>query len=273
MFKPCIIIPIYNHGKQLAQSIEQLISYQIPVIMVDDGSDKNTKEILREFFTRHCEESAKRATRQSRSSNKILDRHTLAMARVRDDDLEKIFLYHLPHNQGKGAAVIYGFREAYQKGFTHALQIDADGQHDLKDIPVFLKLAKNNPTSLINGYPIYDKLAPKSRVWGRKITNFWIRVETLSDDIKDAMCGFRVYPLKETAALLDKVSIGKKMEFDIEIIVHAYLNGINIINQSTHITYPQNGLSNFRLFRDNLRIAQSHARLFFKMLKRTLWRK
>lgn len=100
-------------------------------------------------------------------------------------------------NLGKGAALKTGFKYALNQGFTHAFQIDADMQHDLKKIDEFLNLYKNDKSSVICGYGRYDNTAPKARVYGRKITNFWAYINTLGGSFKDLMIGMRIYPLDE----------------------------------------------------------------------------
>jgi hypothetical protein len=102
--------------------------------------------------------------------------------------------------RGKGHAVMAGMRAVAKQGFTHALQVDADGQHDLDDLPKLLAAANENPTALICGAPRFDASVPKSRLYGRKLTAFWVAVETLSLQTPDTMCGFRVYPLASTAS-------------------------------------------------------------------------
>lgn len=171
-------------------------------------------------------------------------------------------------NQGKGAAVQTGLKMAYSQGFTHALQIDADGQHDLNDVDKMLLESKNNPQSLISGKPIYDESVPKHRYYARNITHFWVWIETLSFQIKDTMCGYRVYPLAETIELLSQQSIGKRMDFDIEIMVRLYWQKTECRFIPTAVEYPEDGVSHFRAFEDNVLISWMHTKLFFGMLIR-----
>lgn len=242
VFNPCLVIPCYNHAQLLAGIIERLESYGLPIIIVDDGSHATDAETLNRLTHNHN------------------NRHLLT----------------LPENQGKGGAVIAGFKIAYAQGFTHALQIDADGQHDMEDIPKFLKLSEQNPDALISGAPIYNDSVPKSRLYSRYITHFWVWVETLSFSIIDSMCGFRVYPLKETISLINKEKIGCYMDFDIEVMVKLYWRNVPVLFIKTNVDYPETGLSNFRVFQDNARISWMHTRLFFGMLIRSpmlIWRK
>jgi len=231
--KPCVIIPVYNHGETLADTLENLSSYGLFTFVVDDGSDERTRNILDDLESRF--------------------------------DIERITM---PENQGKGAAVQLGFRRAWDKSFTHAVQIDADGQHDLGDLGVMLDEAWKNPNALISGNPQFDESAPASRMYGRTITRFWVWVETLSTKIPDAMCGFRIYPLEHCINLIDDRKIGPRMEFDIEIVVRLYWRDVPFVAVPTRVIYPDGGTSHFRVLQDNWRITRMHTILFFGMLLR-----
>jgi predicted LPLAT superfamily acyltransferase len=241
-FRPCIVIPIYNHKATIGAVVARLAPYGLPLFIVDDGSDEATQAVLRDL-----------AARQPLVRN-----------------------FRLSENGGKGAAVMVGFREAHRAGFSHALQIDADGQHDIADVQRFLERSRARPEALIAGQPIYDASAPASRRYGRFATHVWVWIETLSLAIGDSMCGFRLYPLAPTIALIDRVAIPTRMDFDIEIIVRLYWLRVPVENIPTRVVYPEDGLSHFDLWRDNLRISWMHTRLFFGMLARLpllLWRK
>jgi|TARA_R100001143_G_scaffold49782_1_gene44770 glycosyltransferase involved in cell wall biosynthesis len=233
--RPCIVIPVYNHRHGIGPVLDQLRPHGLPVILVDDGSDADCAEHLR----------------------------ALAVAAP-----EQLSLVRRARNGGKGAAVITGLREAGRRGFSHALQVDADGQHDLADLPAFLRQAEARPEALITGIPVYDRSVPKSRLYGRYLSHFWVWVNTLSLDIRDALCGFRVYPLAPTLALLDQERLGRHMEFDCEVLVRLHWRGVPIINLPTAVHYPHDGVSHFRLWRDNVLIAGMHTRLLLGMLKR-----
>lgn len=231
-FAPCVLIPCYNHGAMLASVLARLAPFNLPVIVVDDGSDARTKQ------------------------------HIAAL------DAPQLRVLTLPHNQGKGAAVIAGLRAAAAVGFSHALQLDADGQHQVEDTPRMLAEAERYPHCLISGQPQYDASIPKSRLYGRYITHFWVWVETLSFSLKDSMCGFRVYPLAASLELCDRRAIGQRMDFDTEIMVRLYWQGTPSRFIRTRVTYPPSGLSHFDALHDNLRISWMHTRLFFGMLPR-----
>lgn len=215
--------------------MEKLLSYALPIIIVDDGSNKETKAVLSKLAERCASD---------------------------------VLLHTLPENSGKGGACLAGFKVAATQGYTHALQIDADGQHDSSDIPLFLSLADQQPEALISGHPQYDESMPKARRIGRKITHFWVHIETLSMSVKDTMCGFRVYPLAPVLELMSTVDIGTRMDFDIEIMVRLYWRRVPVLFIPTKVVYPEQGQSHFRAFQDNLKISWLHTRLFFGMLPR-----
>ncbi len=233
-FSPCIIIPNYNHGQGFVDFVEKMIARQLPIIVINDGSNAATTKIL-------CD----------------LDR-----------DQPAVEVLHFEDNRGKGQAVITGMRRALERDFTHALQIDADGQHDLNDLEKFVATSREHPQAVICGCPVYDDSAPTHRKLSRYITHFWVWIETLSFNIKDSMCGFRVYPLGLVEQVLNRYSVGKRMDFDTEILVKLYWEKAEIISMPTRVIYPENGLSNFRLWKDNWLITKMHARLFFGMLLR-----
>ena len=233
-FLPCIVIPCYNHGAGIGGMVERLNAYGLPVFIVDDGSDAATAAVLETLAAR---ESLVRLSR-------------------------------LPENRGKGAAVMNGLRTANDAGFTHALQIDADGQHDTADVVRFLEAGRSCPAAVICGQPIYDKSVPKGRLYGRYLTHVWVWIETLSFAIGDSMCGFRLYPLDTTVPLIDRVAVSRRMSFDIEILVRLAWRGVPIHNLPTRVTYPKDGVSHFNLIRDNLLITATHARLVFGMILR-----
>lgn len=232
----CFLIPIYNHHETIRATVEKLRRFALPIIIVDDGSDLVTKAELRQLT---------------------------------DEFSDCVVLFTLPHNSGKGAAVMHGFQQAAAMDLTHALQIDADGQHNHDDVPQFVAAAEKNPRALISGWPQYDESMPLSRKIGRQITHFWVHIETLSFKIKDTMCGFRVYPIEETLATLRTKPIGRRMDFDIEIMVRMYWHKVPMIFVKTPVIYPEGGRSHFNALADNWRISKMHTRLFFGMLLRS----
>ncbi|ASG68891.1 hypothetical protein fh0823_20190 [Francisella halioticida] len=231
----CVIVPVYKHGKQIYDTIKNISKFNLPIIIIDDGNDKTTKESIKKL--------------DSKFSNIV-----------------KTVM--LSTNKGKGSAVTIGAKIAFELNYTHILQIDADGQHNFTDIPLFIDKINKYPFDLVSGIPIYDDSIPKSRLHGRKITNFWVAIETWTLQIKEAMCGFRIYPLTPYMQVAKKRGFSKGMGFDIDIIVRMYWAGINIQFIDTKIIYPKNGYSNFRMFKDNVKISWTHTKLVAGMLLR-----
>ncbi len=230
----CAVIPSFNHSEKLAQISQILLTKNIAVIIVDDASTKMHSKMLQQI------------------SNANNDIHLVT--------------HH--ENQGKGGAVITGLLTAQKLGYSHALQIDADGQHDLNDVSSFLDLSAEYPNALISGRPIYNDSIPKGRLWGRSITHFWVHIETLSLQVKDTMCGFRIYPLSATCQLIAQVNLGKRMDFDIEIMVRLFWRNTDIKFIATNVDYPEDGQSHFRALHDNVLISWLHTRLVIGMLVR-----
>lgn len=242
-FAPVVVIPVYNHGEAIGDMVAGVRACAIPCLLIDDGSEPGCAAVLDSLAHAHPQE---------------------------------VFLHRLAQNEGKGGAVMAGLREAARRGYTHAVQIDADGQHDPADIPNFLAEARAYPQSLVIGSPEYDASVPKGRLYGRYATHVWVWINTLSFAIRDSMCGFRVYPLPPVLRLIDEANIGKRMDFDSEVLVRLHWRGLKIRNRPTRVTYPADGVSHFDVLRDNLRISRMHAKLFFGMLLRLpvlLWRK
>jgi glycosyltransferase involved in cell wall biosynthesis len=178
---------------------------------------------------------------------------------------------HREHNGGRGAALRSGYRRALALGFTHAVQLDADGQHESGDVPRLLEAAQKDPSALVLGRPIFDASAPRLRLFGRKLSQLGVWLETLSFAIEDPLCGFRCFPLAPTLELLAAAPLGDRMDFDPEIAVRLYWQGLPIVNVPTRVRYPEHGLSHFAPAYDSWLIARAHARLVAGMLLRIPW--
>lgn len=234
-FRPCALVPVYNHGSTALAVVAGLSERGLSTILVDDGSAEETKAYLRAVIAA----------------------------------VPGTILVTLPENRGKGEAVIIGFARAKEEGYTHALQVDADGQHDLGEVGRFIEASRAEPGAVIAGFPVYDGSAPRSRVQGRKITNFWTAIETLSLDLEDAMCGFRVYPVERSLRAVSSLLMSRRMGFDIEVLVRLHWDGGAIRFLPVRVIYPEGGSSNFHMVRDNLRITGVHTKLFFGMIARS----
>jgi glycosyltransferase involved in cell wall biosynthesis len=232
--RTCIVIPFHEHPDAIGQVVAGLRPLGLPCRIVDDGSGPRSREVL-------------------------------AGIAAREDWLT---VQRLPVNQGKGAAVMAGCEAALAGGFTHILQIDADGQHDIADVPRLLDLSRQNPDAVISGMAVYDDSVPKSRLYGRYLTHVWVWINTLSLQIRDSMCGLRIYPLAQTSAIWRRNRIGRRMDFDTEILVRLSWSGVPVLHLPTRVTYPVDGVSHFRMVTDNVFISLMHTRLFFGMLWR-----
>ena len=231
----CVVIPHFDHLEQFHRFLPDLVEQQMPLLVVDDASPKQTTDALAQLLKKHA-------------PGAILVRHHT--------------------NLGKGGAVMSGLRAALDAGFTHALQIDADGQHGVSDIAAICTAATANPNSIICGQPVFETDVPKLRHLARYITLWFSWLETLSTAIRDALCGFRLYPLAATVAILDCSNPGRRMAFDPEILVRAMWAGIPLQFVPVRVRYPKDGKSHFHYFRDNLEITWMHTRLIFGMLVR-----
>lgn len=233
-FNPCILIPCYNHGRFLEKTIKSLEYLKIPCLVVDDGSTDGGTRLIKQLP-------------ETYPWVQILTRQK---------------------NGGKGKAISAGIFELKEQGFTHALQIDADGQHDAGAARKLLELGRQYPDDLISGQPIYDDSVPASRKYGRLITQFWVALETRSLEIKDSMCGFRLYNVNTIVQLLNTENVGVGMDFDIDVLVRLYWRGVNFHFVPIKVIYPQDGISHFDPLSDNWKISKMHTRLFLESLVR-----
>ena len=239
----CAVIPSYNHWQAMPAIVERLRTLGLAVFVIDDGSAAPAQAALAAL-------NAPQGGVQVR---------------------------RLEVNRGKGGAVLEGFALARAAGYSHCVQVDADGQHDMAAVTDMLALARQHPDAIIVGQAAYDDSAPLGRVAGRWITHVCVWIETLSFDVHDSMCGLRVYPVAAIAALLDRGGrIGQGMDFDIEILVRLHRAGTPVVNHPVSVTYPPGNLSNFRMWRDNWHITKMHTRLIagkLVSLPVLLWRR
>lgn len=233
-FSPCAIIPVFDHERTIAQVVAAVRESGLPCLLVDDGSGE--------------------------ACARELDR----LAR----EVPHTKLIRLAPNRGKGAAMLAGFRAAAAAGRTHALQIDADGQHSLADIPRFIEEAREHPRALVCGRPLFDASMPRVRRYGRWLTHALVWLETLSFEIPDSLCGFRVYPLEPVMRLAAAEHVGARMDFDVEILVRLHWRGVPLRWIATRVVYPLDGISHFRLVRDNACMVFLQLRLLAGMLLR-----
>lgn len=240
-----VLIPAYNPGELLARTVRAARAQWAPVWVVVDGSTDGSTAAVQ------------------------------ALA-AQDPQLRVIVL---PHNQGKGAAVLAGLQAAAQAGFTHALTMDADGQHPAELIPRFMATSLSQPQAMVLGKPVFGPEAPALRVQGRRVSNAWADMETLGMGIGDSLYGFRVYPVRPLIEVMRSTRFMRRFDFDPEAVVRLCWAGVRPINVDAPVRYlapEEGGVSHFKYLRDNLLLSWMHSRLFLGFLLRLpllLWRR
>jgi hypothetical protein len=232
-----VLIPSYNTGGKVLQTVWEASRVWHPVWVVVDGSTDGTLEALE--------------------------------ALAHDDP--NIRVLALPRNQGKGAAILHGLREAAALGYTHVLAMDADGQHPEQNIREFMAISLENPNAQILGVPVFDATAPRERVHARKIVNWWANLETLWEGIGDSLFGFRVYPVGPLLEIMERQPWMRGYDFDSEAAIRLCWRGINPINIAVPVRYfrpEEGGVSHFHYLRDNVILFCMHVRLLVESLLR-----
>jgi glycosyltransferase involved in cell wall biosynthesis len=232
-----VLIPSYNPGRMALATVRAALGQWAPVWVVVDGStDRSEQGLL-----------------------------TLAEA---DPNLR---VWVLPKNRGKGAAVLFGLKEARELGFTHVLTMDSDGQHPAASIPAFMHASLAALDSMILGCPIFDASAPAVRVKGRKISNWWANFETLWAGIDDSLFGFRVYPIQALIRVMGGQLWMQRFDFDVEAAVRLCWRGVGLLNLPAPVRYfrpEEGGVSHFNYWRDNALLTWMHFRLFLGFIAR-----
>jgi glycosyltransferase involved in cell wall biosynthesis len=232
-----VLIPSYNTGPKVYETVREARARWNPVWVVVDGSTDGTAE---------------------------------ALQRMAEGD-PGLRVWVLPHNQGKGSAVLHGLRAAQAAGFTHALTMDADGQHPAGLIPAFMQASVQRPDAMILGRPVFDASAPLLRVRGRRVSNWWTNLETLGAGVADSLYGFRVYPVASLAAVMARQPWMRRFDFDTEAVVRlawAHVKPINLDAPVKYLTAEEGGVSHFRYGRDNVLLTWMHLRLMLEFLLR-----
>jgi glycosyltransferase involved in cell wall biosynthesis len=225
------VIPIYQHGSTIRGVLHSLAEFRLPCLVVNDGSDAATCAVLDAI----------------------------------EEELDWVVVEHLATNCGKGVALRHGYRIAASRSFTHVVQLDADAQHDAADVERFLDATRKLPDALVLGRPLFDESAPKSRVYGRRLSQGLVWLATLSREVRDPLCGFRCIPLAPTLALMDRVAMGDHMEFEPELAVRLVWEGVPVVNLDTRVRYYPGGISHFDVLWDDLRLAWLYTRLTLGM--------
>jgi glycosyltransferase involved in cell wall biosynthesis len=240
-----VLIPSYNPGAAVYETVRGARQSWNPVWVVVDGSTDGTAQGLQ----------------------KLTDE---------DPGLRVIVL---PRNGGKGAAVLHGIRLAAAEGYTHALTMDSDGQHPAASIPDFMARSKAEPRAVVLGVPVFDASAPSLRVMGRKVSNWWANMETVGIGIEDSLYGFRVYPIADLIAVMRRQPWMRRFDFDPEAAVRLVWRGVPPVNVRAPVRYlkpEEGGVSHFNYYRDNALLTWMHLRLVAEFIVRLpvlLWRK
>jgi glycosyltransferase involved in cell wall biosynthesis len=232
-----VLIPSYNTGPKVYETVRDARRQWAPVWVVVDGSDDGTAEGL------------------------------LRMA-AEDPQLKVIVL---PVNKGKGSAVLTGLQAARDAGFTHALAMDSDGQHPADLIAAFMRASQQRPDAMILGRPVFDASAPLLRVRGRRISNGWTNLETLGAGIADSLFGFRVYPVADLIAVMRRQPWMRRFDFDTEAVVRLAWRGVAPVNIDAPVKYlsaEEGGVSHFNYVRDNALLTWMHTRLVLEFVLR-----
>lgn len=225
-----VLIPSYNPGPIVVETVRAARQYWNPVWVVVDGSTDESPALLQDM--------------------------------AQDDDGLRILT--LPRNNGKGAAVLHGLQQAKQLGYTHVLTMDSDGQHPATLIPTFMQASQEQPRAMVLGVPIFAADAPRARVYGRKISNFWAQFETLWHGIGDSLYGFRVYPIAPLMRIMQGQHWMRRFDFDPEAAVRMAWAGVPARNIQAPVRYidtAQGGVSHFQYLRDNVLLTWMHLRL------------
>ena len=240
-----VLIPSYNTGQRVLETVREARRFWQPVWVIIDGSTDGT---------------------------------TGALQSLADGD-PGLRVLVLPHNQGKGAAILRGLREAATTGYTHALTMDADGQHPAAKIPEFMAASQAHPQAVILGLPVFDVSAPSLRVRGRKISNGLANLQTLWRGIGDSLCGFRVYPVAPLRDIMERRRWMRRFDFDPEAAVRLCWRGICPINMAAPVRYfraEEGGVSHFNYLRDNALLTWMNTRLLLEFVVRLpllIWQK
>jgi glycosyltransferase involved in cell wall biosynthesis len=232
-----LLIPTYNTGPKVLETVRLARAQWSPVWVIVDGSSDGTAQALREL-----------AAGDPGLHVNVLDT-----------------------NQGKGAAVLHGLREAAANGFTHTLVMDADGQHPADLIPAFMQASAARPEAMILGRPVFDASAPLIRVRGRRLSNWCTHVETLHAGIGDSLFGFRVYPIAALVRVMARQPFMRRFDFDPEAAVRLVWHGVKPINIEAPVRYlsvAEGGVSHFNYLRDNVLLTFMHLRLLLEFLLR-----
>lgn len=239
-FSCVVLIPSYNTGPKLVETVQEARRHHDAVWVVIDGSTDGSGQALRQF--------------------------------ARSD--RNIRIMELAQNQGKGAAILHGLIEAVAQGYSHVLTMDSDGQHPAPMIPHYVTLARSHPEALMLGKPVFDHTAPRERIIGRRICNWCVNLLTLHAGIGDSLFGMRVYPARSLLDVMQSRASMRRFDFDVESAIRLVWSGMRPVNVDTPVRYftkAEGGVSHFHYVRDNLLLTRMLLRLLVGFLLRLPW--
>lgn len=229
MFRCIVLVPSYNSGTLLCRTVRAVLAVWADVVVVIDGSTDGSGQAVEGMVATYA----------------------------------GLHVLHLPHNGGKGGAVLHGAEWALQQGYTHVLTMDADGQHPVAAVQDFVEAARRAPQAMVLGVPMFGPDAPALRVWGRKLSNILVQMET-QGAVRDGLFGFRVYPAQQMVSVLRESRFMRGFDFDPEVAVRMVWRGVRTLNKPASVQYfdaAQGGISHFHYVRDNVRLIFMHLRL------------
>ncbi|MHB1513521.1 MAG: glycosyltransferase family 2 protein [Acidiferrobacter sp.] len=232
-----VLIPSYNPGPKVYETVAEALRHWAPVWVVVDGSTDGTAEGLADMARRNA--------------------GLLVITETR--------------NRGKGAAVLLGLERAQAYGYTHVLCMDSDGQHPAGLIPTFMETSQSNPDAMILGLPVFASDAPRVRVYGRRLSNACVNLETCGRHIGDSLFGFRIYPIEPLLRIMAPRRTMRRFDFDPEAAVRLFWAGVRALNIEAPVRYPDKangGVSHFHYVRDNVLLTSMHIRLLLGLLYR-----
>ncbi|BCG63870.1 MAG: glycosyltransferase [Methyloprofundus sp.] len=233
-----LMIPSYNTGALLQVTVAEALQQWLPVWVIIDGSDDGSELLLEPLQAQYP---------------------------------DALRVLKLSQNIGKGAAILEGITQAQAKGFTHVLTMDADHQHDVDFINPFMQMSNDNLTAMILGEPLFDDSAPMIRVQGRRISNWWVNLETWGWGIHDSLFGMRIYPIQDLMAVMHSTNWARRFDFEPEVAVRMAWRRVPVLNIATPVRYiatEEGGVSQFKYGRDNVLLVGMHIRLFLGFLLR-----
>lgn len=229
-----VLVPTYNNATTLQSVLDRLRPYASDILVVNDGSTDNTREILEHYP-------------------------------------HPLHIVSYDKNQGKGHALVTGFREALNLGYDYAITIDSDGQHYPEDLPLFVEkqMAMQEPAIIVGARVLKHENKSRGAVFATRLANFWFAFQTWQP-LSDTQSGYRLYPLHHLHGL-DFVT--SRYEAELELLVYAAWHGVRLDTVPIRVYYPprEERVTHFRPVADFMRIFVLNTVLFFASILYGWW--